>query len=119
MFSETNGDSKVFVISDFNLYDYMDVNQGIAAGTDINITFSSMKSIDDTESPTFLNNLRRTAHRLCYTVANSNAMNGIVPGATVTFTKAPWVVGLIIADGLIFLILGLWSFLLIRKRKRG
>jgi len=110
---------KGVVISDFNLYDYMDVNQGLAAGTDINITFSSMKTIDDTESPTFLNNLRRTAHRLCYTVANSNAMNGIVPGATVTFTRAPWIVGLFIADGLILLILGLWSILLIRKRKRG
>ena len=57
------------VISDFNLYDHMDVNQGIAAGTDINITFSSQKSIDDTDSATFLNYLRRTAHRLCYTVS--------------------------------------------------
>ena len=110
---------KGVVISDFNLYDHMDVNQGIAAGTDINITFSSQKSIDDTDSATFVNYLRRTAHRLCYTVTNSNAMNGIVPGATVTFTTAPWVIGLIIADCVIVLLLALWFFLILKKRKKA
>ncbi len=106
-------------ISDFNLYSYMNADQGIAAGTDIYITFSSMKSLDDTKSATAVNTFRRIGHRLCYTVANSNAMNGIVPGATVTFTMAPWLVGLIIADIAIGLLLALWLTLIIKKRKQA
>ncbi|MBB6479853.1 glycoside hydrolase family 3 C-terminal domain-containing protein [Spirochaeta isovalerica] len=106
---------KGVVISDFNLYDHMDVNQGLAAGTDINITFESMKSMDETESATVVQQLRRTGHRLLYTVANSHAMNGIVPGATVTFTMAPWMIGLIAADILIALLLALGIFITLRK----
>lgn len=105
------------VISDFNLYKHMDVNQGLAAGTDINITFASQKSMDETDNPTVVNQLRRTAHRLLYTVANSNAMNGIVPGATVTFTMAPWLKFLILADALIALLLILGTVLTLKKLK--
>lgn len=93
------------VISDFNLYKHMNVNQGLAAGTDINITFSSQKSMDDTESATAVNQLRRSAHRFLYTTVNSNAMNGIVPGSTVTFTMAPWMLYLIIFNVLMVAIL--------------
>ena len=107
---------KGVVISDFNLYKHMDVNQGLSAGTDINITFESMKSMDDEESPTVINLLRRTGHRLLYTVANSHAMNGIVPGSTVTFTLAPWMIGLIIADILIALFLVFGIVIVIKKR---
>lgn len=78
------------VISDFNLYDYMYADQGIASGTDYYITFDSMKSLEDTESATAVNNFRMTAHRLSYAVANSNAMNGIVPGTRITYNKPTW-----------------------------
>jgi len=78
------------VISDFNLYEYMYADQGIASGTDYYITFSSQKNLEDTTSATAVNNFRKTAHRLFYTVSNSNAMNGIVPGTTITFEMATW-----------------------------
>jgi beta-glucosidase len=101
------------VISDFNLYPHMFVNQGLMAGTDYNITFASMKSIEDATSPTVVNYLRRTAHRLMYTIAHSNAMNGLVPGTTVRYTMAPWRVGLIIFDALLLLII---AVLLVRSK---
>ncbi|WP_037572100.1 beta-glucosidase [Spirochaeta cellobiosiphila] len=104
-------------ISDFNLYEYMYGNQGIAAGTDIYITFSTSKSLDKVNSPTVANQLRRVAHNLMYTVANSNAMNGIVPGSTVSFTMAPWVKGLIIGDIIIALLLCLRTFFVFKKIK--
>jgi len=78
------------VISDFNLYDFMYADQGIAAGTDYYITFDSMKTLDDTKSATAVTNFRKTAHRLFYTVANSSAMNGIIPGTSITFEMATW-----------------------------
>ncbi len=77
-------------ITDFNLYDYMYANQGIHAGTDYNLTFISMKTIEDTTSATAVSDLRRSAHRMFYSIANSNAMNGIVPGTTITYTMAIW-----------------------------
>ena len=108
---------KGVVISDFNLYKHMDVNQGLAAGTDINITFASQKSMDETESATVVKLLRRAGHRTLYTVAHSNAMNGIVPGSTVTFTMAPWMIGLIIADIIIAVLLVILALPVIKSRK--
>lgn len=105
-------------ISDFNLYDYMYVNQGISAGTDFNITFESMKSIEDMESATAVKDLRKSAHRLLYTVTNSNAMNGIVPGTTISYKMATWKKIQIATN--IVIVLGLMGgFVINRKRKKA
>lgn len=106
------------VITDFNLYPYMYPDQGIAAGSDLMLTFESMKTIEDSSSATAITNLRSAAHNILYTVANSNAMNGIVPGTIISYTMAPWVKGLIAADIAIALLLiaGL-SWIIIRVRK--
>jgi beta-glucosidase len=79
-----------FVLTDFNLYDYMYVNEGLNNGTDMMLTFSAMKSAEDMTSPTARNAIRTAAHNVCYAVANSSAMNGIVPGSTVVFKPAVW-----------------------------
>ncbi len=81
---------KGFVLTDFNLCDYMYTNQGIHNGTDLMLTFSAMKKIEDDSSNTALNDMRKVAHRVCYAVVNSNAMNGIIPGSTVTYKLATW-----------------------------
>lgn len=106
------------VISDFNLYGYMYPNQGIAAGTDYFITFSSMKSMEDTKSATAVTNLRKSAHRLLYTVANSNAMNGIVPGSTITVKMATWKIVQIIVNIIIAVLVLLWAFNTFGKKKK-
>lgn len=79
-----------FAISDFNLYRYMNPNQGIAAGTDLTLTFAPSKSFDDTSSAFAQQNIRTATHNILYTVANSNAMNGFAPGATVSYTPPTW-----------------------------
>ncbi len=106
------------VISDFNLYDYMYSNQGIAAGTDYYITFSSMKTMDDTSSATAVTNLRKSAHRILYTVVNSNAMNGIVPGSTITFKMPTWKIVQIAVDICIAIAVLAWIALSFGKRKK-
>lgn len=89
------------VISDFNLYPYMAADQGIRNGTDLYITFKATKALEDKSSPSAVTALRTSAHDFLYTMANSNALNGLVPGTTVSYTTAPWVVWLLVADGVL------------------
>lgn len=79
-----------FAISDFNLYPYMNPNQSINAGTDLTLTFAPSKSFDDTTSALAISDMRRATHNILFTVTNSNAMNGLVPGAVVEFTPPTW-----------------------------
>lgn len=97
-----------FVISDFNLYPYMNPSQAIAAGTDLTLTFAPSKSYNDTSSAKAQTDIRNATHDILYTVANSNAMNGTAAGATVDYTPPTWVylqigvsvvVGLLLAGG--------------------
>lgn len=105
-------------ISDFNLYPHMFVNQGLTAGTDFNITFASQKTIQDSESAVAVSYIRRSAHRILYMIANSNAMNGIVPGTTVRYTLAPWEVGLIIWNiiSIIVIFISIYKIYVLHKR---
>lgn len=80
-----------FAISDFNLYPYMNPNQGISAGTDLTLTFQPSKSFGDTSSAKAVTDIRNATHNILFTVANSNAMNGLAPGATVSYTPPTWV----------------------------
>ncbi|MDR1354811.1 MAG: glycoside hydrolase family 3 C-terminal domain-containing protein [Propionibacteriaceae bacterium] len=80
-----------FVISDFNLYPYMNPNQSIHAGTDLTLTFAPSKSFNDVTSLKALSDLRRATHNILFTVVNSNAMNGMAPGAVVNYTPPVWV----------------------------
>jgi Beta-glucosidase-related glycosidases len=78
-------------ITDFNLYDYMVPDQAWAAqGTDLMLTFENFKQTQDTSSAFAQQNLRFAIHNVLYTVANSNAVNGIAPGASLTYHPAAW-----------------------------
>lgn len=105
-------------ITDFDLYDYMYPDQSIAAGTDLILSTDAMKSLEDTNSPTAVRNLRNASHNILYTVANSSAMNGIAPGTIITYTDAPWRTGLMAANVAmgVLLVAGL-AWVLIRTNK--
>lgn len=82
------------VITDFNLYGYMNKNQALAAGTDLQLTYSAMTpAFEGTNTATVVSQLRESMHRTCYTVVNSNAMQGVAPGSKVTYGVAPWQMG--------------------------
>lgn len=107
-------------ITDFDLYDYMYPDQSIAAGTDLILSTDAMKSLEDTESATALTNLRNAAHNILYTVAHSNAMNGISPGTIITYTEAPWRTGLMIGNaavGVLWLAALAWVVVRVKKNK--
>ncbi|MEQ2442979.1 glycoside hydrolase family 3 N-terminal domain-containing protein [Pseudoflavonifractor sp. CLA-AP-H29] len=107
-------------ITDFDLYEYMYPDQAIAAGTDLILSTDAMKGLEDTSSPTALNNLRESCHDILYTVVHSNAMNGIVPGTIISYTAAPWETGLMIADVVVavLLVAGVaWVIIRVKKNK--
>lgn len=79
-----------FAITDFNLYNYMSPDQAIDAGTDLTLSFAPSKSFADTSSALAVSNIREATKNVLYAVANSNAMNGLAPGATVSYTPPAW-----------------------------
>ncbi|MFW2513907.1 glycoside hydrolase family 3 C-terminal domain-containing protein [Demequina sp. SO4-13] len=107
-----------FAISDFNLYPYMNPNESIHAGTDLTLTFQPSKSFGDTSSAKAVTDIRDSTHDILYTVANSNAMNGLAPGATVDYTPPTWVVVQIVATVVIGLaIAGALVMIILRVRR--
>ena len=102
-----------FGLSDFNLYNYMVPDQGMRAGTDMQLTWKAYKTttedgFNDTSSATARQALRKAYHNVFYTVANSNAMQGIAPGTTITYKLSGWRIMFIIIDVVLgaFVILG-------------
>ena len=91
-----------FAITDFNLYDYMNKNQGFYAGTDHMLTMAAISTpIGDTSSPAAVASMRNSIKNICYVVANSNAMNGVAPGTVITYGLAPWQMVLYAASAVI------------------
>ncbi|MBF0817701.1 beta-glucosidase [Microbacterium paludicola] len=108
-----------FTITDFNLYPYMYTDQAFAArGTDLMLTFENFKTIDDTTSAFAVSNIRNATHNILYTVANSNAMNGMAPGATLTYHMAGWEVGVLIGTIVLALLVVAALVWMIRRTRR-
>lgn len=82
------------VITDFNLYGYMDKNWGLDGGTDLHLTYAAMTpAFQGTNEPCVVARLREASHRVLFTVTNSNAMQGMAPGSTISTSPAPWQYG--------------------------
>ena len=107
-----------FAISDFNLYSYMNPNQGISAGTDLTLTFQPSKSFADSSSDKAVTDIRNATHDVLFTVANSNAMNGLAPGATVSYTPPAWVYIQYISSAVIGVLVALGVFMVSRRVRR-
>lgn len=107
-------------ITDFDLYDYMYPDQSIAAGTDLILSTDAMKSLEDTKSATAVSNMREACHNILYTVAHSNAMNGVAPGTIITYTDAPWVTYRLVIDaavGVLWAAALVWVVARVRKNR--
>ena len=109
------------VITDYNYATpYMDPDQMIRAGGDLNLTQKWWPGTENT--PTQVTSLRQATKNILYTVANSNAMNGYGYGVVYKYLLPYWVIGLIVADCVIVALLGIWAFFLIRwylRRKKA
>lgn len=109
-----------FAITDFNLYPYMNPNEGISAGSDLMLTFQPSKSFNDSSSAKAVADIRQSTHNILYTVANSNAMNGLAPGATAAYTPPAWVVWQIVISSIVGLaLLGAIVMVILRVRRHS
>lgn len=106
------------VICDFNVSTYMNTKQMIYAGGDLNLTTTRPWTTASASSAADTAVLRRAAHNVLFTVANSNAMNGIDKDTVMKTLMPLWQVYLIVADCAIAAGLGVWGFLVIEKKKR-
>ena len=111
---------KGMVISDYNLSNaYMHPDQMIRAGGDINLSQDYKPSAGANKSGTTdevqIKALRQATKNVLYTVANSNAMNGVGEGVEWATTMATWKVMFIIANIALVLLAALWGFFAVRK----
>ena len=107
-----------FVITDMHVPYENECDKLVRAGCDVLMTMSylSKYTVSDTESATGQWALRNAVKNVCYTVVNSNAMQGAAPGAIITYGMSPWaiclmigdiVVGLLIVGGVVWIVLRL------------
>lgn len=105
---------KGMVITDYNYATpYMNVNQMIRAGGDLNLCQKGWP--DTVNTPTQVTALRNATKNILYTVANSTAMNGYGEGVEYKYVMPTWVVWLIIADVVIIACMGVWGFFFVRS----
>ncbi|TCD54130.1 beta-glucosidase [Alloscardovia theropitheci] len=80
------------VITDFATMasPYMVPMQGVAGGSDIQLTWRIFEQFKDTNNPTAIYFLRKAAHNVMYSMANSNALNGYAYGAGTRWTPPVW-----------------------------
>ena len=104
---------KGMVITDFNLKDYMNVDQMLRAGGSLSL--SPDKGPSGTTTTTDITVLRQATKDILYTVANSNAMNGNGEGIIWGYTIPTWVVWLIVATCCLVVLDGVMCFFTVRE----
>lgn len=107
-----------FVISDqatANRTEKLDIYDGLAAGTDLWLNSAAGTWVYEgyDTNPTFMNMLRGACKNILYTVANSNAMNGLGAETKVVHQMPAWQKTLIAVDcvvGIILVAIAAWAF---------
>lgn len=113
-----------FAVTDFsNANNYMDVVQGVLAGGDAWDCNDATKWTDKLrqyqDDPTVVNAMRQATQRILYTVANSNAMNGVSPNMQVVEVITWWQIAFIVCD-VVFGALAVLSIVMaVRSRKKA
>ncbi len=113
-----------FVISDqatANRTERLDIYDGLAAGTDLWLNSAAGTWVYEgyATDATFMNYLRNACKDILYTVANSNAMNGIRANSQVVTVMPTWqklLIGVDCVVGLGLAALAAWTFIAYMKK---
>lgn len=105
------------VVTDYNAsVAYMDAEQMLCGGGDLCLC----KTRIDSNNAQITAELKRAAKNILYTVANSNAMNGLGDGIEYRYKRPLWHICMIIADVFIAVALVIWGvFAVIYNKNRG
>ncbi|MDR3123592.1 MAG: glycoside hydrolase family 3 C-terminal domain-containing protein [Treponema sp.] len=111
------------VITDFNLYPYMNQDEALRNGGDFMLTMYTPPVFDktpaDVASPTAQQAIRNAAHNILYATVNSNAMNGIAPGVIFKAITPLWWTLVLAGDGVVALIIAVSVFFIIKRIRRS
>lgn len=112
-----------FVLTDFsNNNNYMDVLNGLMAGGDgwdcNDGSKWTQKLLEYKDDPQVVTAMREATKHILYTVANSNAMNGVSPNMQVVEIMTWWQILIIVLDVVFGLMAALSIFMFIRIKKR-
>ncbi len=113
-----------FAVTDFsNSNDYMDVVQGVLAGGDAwdcnDATKWTDKLREYQDDATVVSAMRQATARILYTVANSNAMNGVSPNMQVVEVITWWQIAFIVCDVVFGLLAVLSIVMAVRSGKKA
>lgn len=107
---------KGMVITDYSTESYMYSDQMIRAGGDLVLMQDKQPSGSGTVfTSSHKYALRQATKNILYTVANSNAMNGMGEGIVYEYALPYWTIVLICFDIFVVLCLAVWGFFSIRK----
>ena len=84
--TDAGGQKNTYMTSDFLL----------RRGGHLTLTNNGDDGLYDTSSPTAVYHLKDATKHILYNKANSNAVHGIAPGASVWYDMSPWKIGLIV-----------------------
>lgn len=107
---------KGMVITDYADKRYIKTDHVIRAGGDL-MLFQGLEpsSSDSKLTPTQVTCMRNACKNILFTVANSNAMNGIGEGTVLRYLLPYWVIVLYISDAVLVTGLAVWGYFAIRK----
>lgn len=80
---------------------YMTTDFMIRRGGSLTLANNGTNGLYDTESATAVYWIKDAAKHILYNKANSNCVVGLAPGDSITYTLAPWRLGLYIAWGVV------------------
>jgi beta-glucosidase len=107
------------VLTDFNTGPaYMNANQMLLAGGDINLATDVKPNITDMNA-SLATALQRAAKNILYVQAHSNAMNGHGEGMEWATSISGWKVVVIVVDVALFVLLTAWGIIALRKSKQA
>ena len=77
----------------FPSFNYCDIREGLEAGTDmwLNVADNMWNLSEEELNATVMSQVKESAHRILYQIANSNAMNGISADAKVVSVTPDWI----------------------------
>ncbi len=82
------------------------------------MSMSAMWSVSDYDSATARSCMRQAIHRIAYAVANSNALNGMVPGSKEVTSTSPWQYAIWGFDAVAALLVAGGVGLIVRRTKK-
>ena len=114
-----------FAVTDqasFPSFNYCDILEGLEAGNGLwlNTSSSMWKQKDEALTPTVMNHVRTAAHRVLYTIVNSNAMNGMDKDSRIVTLMPGWqkaLIGVSVVLGALAALLVYCAVRLFRKKK--